>query len=233
MKDYFYQGNLPHWQPPEGNYFITYRLYGSIPKPVIEELKVAYQAALKRVDEEHARDLLKVADKMTPEMKAKLASILEKKQYGEQKRYFKQFDDFLDSRLLNEPHWLKDPAIAQFEAANIQHYAGRYFKLYAYCIMANHVHLLIKLNPGAPMLWKVLQDMKKYSGRKINQLLGRKGQFWEDESYDHLVRDGEFDRILWYILNNPVKAGLVSSWEQYPFTYIAPDASPNPILTGL
>lgn len=173
MKDFFYRGNLPHWQPPEGTFFITYRLYGSIPKPVIEELKAAYQAALEKVEAEHAIDVLKVAKNMTPDLKAKLTNILEKKQYQEKKRYFKQFDDFLDSRLLNEPHWLKQPDIARFELMNIQHYAARYFKLYACCIMANHVHLLIKMNAGAPMLWKVLQDMKKYSGRHLNRILGR------------------------------------------------------------
>lgn len=177
MRNFFYQANLPHWQPLEGTFFITYRLYGSIPKPVMEELKFAYEVAKEKVEEEHALEVLKVADQMTSEMKAKLVGVLEKKRYDEHKRSFKKFDDFLDSRLLNEPHWLKQPGIAEFEAANIQHYAERYFQLHAFCIMANHVHLLLKMNPGAPVLWKVLQDMKKYSGRQINRLLGRQGKF--------------------------------------------------------
>lgn len=185
-------------------------------------------AALEKTEKEHAEDFLKVADNMTPEMKTKLADILEQKRYLEHKRYFKKFDDFLDSRQLNEPHWLKQPDIARFELENIKHYAERYFELYACCIMSNHVHLLIKMKPGAPILWKVLQDMKKYSGRQINKKLGRKGKFWEDESYDHLVRPGEFDRIYWYILNNPVKAKLVKEWQEYPFLYCYADVPPNP-----
>ncbi|MCF8246787.1 MAG: transposase [Saprospiraceae bacterium] len=229
MKDFFYRGNLPHWQPPEGTFFITYRLYGSIPKPVIEVLKAEYQSALRRLDTEHAISLATFKGELTQDVKATLNAVLEKKQYEEQKRNFKKFDDFLDSRILNEPHWLKAADIAQFEMENIRHYAERYFDLYAVCIMSNHVHLLMKPNPDAPILWKVLQDMKKYSGRKINQMLGRHGKFWEDESYDHLVRDGEFDRILWYILNNPVKAGLVETWERYPFTFCQPGlVAPNP-----
>lgn len=225
MRDYFYKRKLPHWQPPEGTFFITDRLYGSIPKPVIERLKSEYQAALHELEQEHSASLDLVARSMSIETRQTLEGVLHRKQYDAAKRHFQRFDDFLDSNL-NEPHWLKDPALAKFNLENYHHYAGRYFTLWACCIMANHVHLLITLNPGAPILWKVMQDMKKYSGRKCNGLLGRSGSFWESESYDHLVREyspGEFERILWYILNNPVKAGLVQAWQDWPFSYCHPD----------
>jgi putative DNA methylase len=51
-------------------------------------------------------------------------------------------------------------------------------------------------------------------------MLVRNGAFWHNESYDHVVRDeGEFERVLLYIRNNPVKAGLVSEGGLWPFTY--------------
>ena len=53
-----------------------------------------------------------------------------------------------------------------------------------------------------------------------NQILGLTGQaFWQEESYDHWVRDGkEFDRLRAYIEKNPVKAGLVKAPEHYPWS---------------
>lgn len=224
MKNYIYHRKLPHWQPPEGTFFITDRLYGSVPKPVIERLKSEHQQALQLLDIDHKSSLEAVAKGLSKETKQTLEGILHRKRYDESKRHFQRFDTFLDSNL-NEPHYLKDPSIAQLNLDNYHHYAGRYFTLWACCIMSNHVHLLLTLKPEAPILWKVMQDMKKYSGRKCNQLLGLSGQFWEAESYDHLVREkaGEFERILWYILNNPVKAGLAKDWRDWPFTYCHPN----------
>ena len=80
--------------------------------------------------------------------------------------------------------------------------------------MANHVHaVLLPLVPPA----KLLQSIKGFSARAANKLLGRTGEpFWENESYDHWVRDGaEFARIVRYIENNPVRAGLASRPEEY------------------
>jgi REP element-mobilizing transposase RayT len=72
--------------------------------------------------------------------------------------------------------------------------------------MANHVHLLI-----CPLweLAKITQGIKGFTAHEINRLRGTSGTFWQDESYDHWVRDEEeLPRIIAYIENNPVKAGL-------------------------
>ena len=62
---------------------------------------------------------------------------------------------------------------------------------------------------------------KGATARKINLSLGRKGRFWHDEYYDHFIRDyKEFYNIAWYILNNPVKANLVSELKSWKFTWI-------------
>ncbi len=55
---------------------------------------------------------------------------------------------------------------------------------------------------------------------KANKILNRKGAFWQHESYDHVVRDGnELERIINYVLHNPVRAGLVSSRDQWKWSY--------------
>jgi len=222
-KHFYYGSKLPHWQPPEGTFFITYRLYGSIPKTIIQQIKEEYQVAL--LDASQAKLPEGETENLLPEeVKIILERIRKKKEYEAGKRYFARFDDFLDSNL-NEPHWLRQPQIARLNVDNFHFYSEKYFQLWAYTIMSNHVHLLLTLRPVAPILWKVLQDMKKYTGLHSNRLLGRSGPFWEEESYDHWVREpeGEFDRIAAYILNNSVKAGLVAKWQDHPWTYCHPD----------
>lgn len=88
--------------------------------------------------------------------------------------------------------------------------------------MPNHVHLVVSLAYNAPLLVETLQRIKGYTALQANKLLGRTGQFWQRETYDHIVRSGEeMQRIIAYVLNNPVKAGLVDTWEQWPHTYWA------------
>ncbi len=114
------------------------------------------------------------------------------------------------------PMFLKDPAVA---AAVVETFimAGSKWDLYelsAWVLMGNHVHIL--LQPHKP-LREVTRAVKNTSAREANLILGRTGRpFWQDESYDHWVRDGkEFDRIKQYIEWNPVKAGLVEQPEQW------------------
>jgi putative transposase len=79
------------------------------------------------------------------------------------------------------------------------------------------VHLLLTPHVVATR-W--LGPLKGFTSYEANRVLGRTGQpFWQDESYDHLVRsDTEFDRIRGYIEGNPVKAGLVAAPEDWPWS---------------
>ena len=170
--NHFYRGDLPHWQPPEGTFFITYRLYGSVPVPVIEQLKTAHFAALQEIERAPFKKTgVELAD-LAPDVRNTWMAIMDKKRYEEGNRHFKRLDDFLDANL-NEPHWLKQPEIARLVAESIHYGTDKHYKLWAFCIMSNHVHILLTMLPGAPMLWKVLQDSKKYTGRQANGLLGR------------------------------------------------------------
>jgi len=101
--------------------------------------------------------------------------------------------------------------------------------------MPNHVHLLIRntrstqdssqqrISAKYPVAnW--LRLLKGSTAHKCNQALKQSGAFWQHESYDHVVRNGEeLGRIIHYILNNPVKAGLVKDWKDWAFTYINPE----------
>ena len=80
--------------------------------------------------------------------------------------------------------------------------------------MANHVHALVTPQVVATR-W--LGPLKGFTAHEANRILGRRGQpFWQDESYDHLVRSqAEFERIRRYIEQNPVMAGLVAQAEEF------------------
>jgi REP element-mobilizing transposase RayT len=71
-----------------------------------------------------------------------------------------------------------------------------------------------------PTLGVIMKSLKGYTAHEANRLLGRKGEFWEAESYDHFVRDDtELARIINYVLNNPVKAGLVKDWRDWKWNW--------------
>lgn len=89
--------------------------------------------------------------------------------------------------------------------------------------MANHVHLVVQLPENAAFsAARMMQRLKGRTAMAANKLLGRQGQaFWQHESYDHVVRSGEEQaRVVAYAVNNPVKAGLVEDWTQWPYTYL-------------
>ena len=129
--------------------------------------------------------------------------------YAAQKRLFAASDAHLDNNP-NEPYWLKEKPIAEIVIEAIHHRDEKQYTLHGFTIMPNHVHMVMTLLPGAPVLFKIMQDFKKFTGLHCNRYLGRVGPFWEDEYYDHIVRsEVEFYRILNYIMRNPVKAKFV------------------------
>ena len=120
------------------------------------------------------------------------------------------------------PTWLKDARLAQIVADSLFYGAEqlRLYRLSAYVVMSNHVHILIW--PTA-LLYRITKSIKGYTAHECNKLLDRAGKkFWQDESFDHSVRnEDEFYRIKRYIERNPVKAGLVESPGEWPWSSAA------------
>jgi putative transposase len=118
----------------------------------------------------------------------------------------------------NGSRYLAMPAIARVVMDAIVAGEGRFhgYELHSFVIMPNHVHLLVTPNVVATS-W--LGPLKGFTAREANKILSRNGHFWQDESYDHLVRSAEeFQRIQRYIENNPVKAGLAAKAEEFPWS---------------
>jgi putative DNA methylase len=109
-----------------------------------------------------------------------------------------------------------------------------HYELRACVVMGNHVHALL-LPKVAPA--HLLGALKGCSAREANRALGMTGRpFWQAESYDHWVRDErEFDKIVGYIEDNPVKAGFVARPEDYVWSSAAKPAArdgKSPVAAG-
>lgn len=200
-----YRRHLPHFQPPGATLFITFRLADSLPVEVerllFEDLR-RKEAVIGQIpdlgERSHQMDLV-------------------------HRIFFGRFDFALDTSQ-SSPSFLREQPVAELVADSLHYRDGKVFTLDAFCIMPNHVHLVCKSLPKGEndyhSLSSILHSLKLYTARRANQLLGRTGQFWQHESYDHVVRDeGEWRRILLYVINNPTKASLVDCWKDWKYTY--------------
>jgi putative transposase len=127
-------------------------------------------------------------------------------------------DRFLDEARTG-PLSLRIPEIASLVVEAIRHrtHELKQFELHAYVVTPDHVHLLI--TPTVPV-FRLTHSLKRFTAREANRVLGLTGDpFWQDESYDRVVRDGaELQRIRRYIECNPVRGGLATSPEESPWS---------------
>ncbi len=136
---------------------------------------------------------------------------------GEPGKQFLNADRMLDAASCG-PLWLNDPEIAGFVTRTIHRgeELGQYV-LKSYVVMPNHVHVLLE---PIISLSRLTNGIKGVSARNANLKLGRTGKpFWQDESFDHWIRDpGQYARTMAYIENNPVKARLCAKPEDWPWS---------------
>ena len=120
-----------------------------------------------------------------------------------------------------------NPTAAAIVQNTILYHDRKKYDLLSSCIMPNHVHILIEpreKNGDLFSLGEITHSIKSYSALRVNQALKRSASLWEIESYDHYCRSEEsVIRILRYILDNPVKAKLVESWQEWEWTYCRED----------
>lgn len=190
----FHRRNLPHLHPSEGIFFITYRLVDSMPKEIIEALSNEYK-------------------------NGKEGILIQPNKNS----YFVAFDEYMD-KYQSDKNYLATPQIAEINKKAIHHYDEKYYTLISYCIMSNHIHLVIKLTDNAPDLSQIMHSIKRFTAKESNIILNRKGAFWMRESYDHLIRNSnELRNIVNYVINNPVKGGLTDNWKNWPHTFVRLD----------
>ena len=142
---------------------------------------------------------------------------------------FARADDWLDHDPANRA--LEDERLARIVVDSMFHFAGVRYDLLAFVVMPSHIHWLFQ--PAQPWVatldkpiptprQRIMKSLKTWTSGRCNELLGVRGTFWQQESYDHWVRDiEELERIILYIEANPVTAGLVNSPEKWFFSSAA------------
>jgi REP element-mobilizing transposase RayT len=112
---------------------------------------------------------------------------------------------------------LSDPEAAQVTEDALLHGDGVRYRLLAWVIMPNHVHVLVEEREGWPLA-RLVQTWKGYTGRRINALTGRRGAVWQPDYYDRFIRDTDHLRnAVQYVHYNPVRAGLVQEPADWRF----------------
>ncbi len=123
---------------------------------------------------------------------------------------------------------LRNPQIAELVQDALLHFDGERYRLIAWCIMPNHVHVLIETLHGYP-LGDVVHSWKSFSAKEANKLLGRSGPFWMEDYHDRFIRDANhLANVTGYIHQNPVKAGLVAAAGDWAFSSLGARASSPP-----
>lgn len=232
----YYKRNLPHYQPDDYTFFITFRLYGTLPAEAVENFK-------------------KIKRKRLEIISGHINTRVRSEKYEEFKwEYFEMFDDYINN-CNSGVHWLKQKEVADIVKKAIHYRDKKEYDLIVYTIMPNHVHMVFtpiverdlsrsqeladcsersdsdinvdlhSRNKTSSALQfpvtNILRKLKGSTSRACNLILHRTGPFWQHESYDHVIRNAdELRRIVEYVLNNPVKAGLADTPEEWEYNYV-------------
>lgn len=115
----------------------------------------------------------------------------------------------------------RDEALARVVCENVEFYSTKLgYRLYGYCLMPDHLHVLLSpTTPGKPIrLW--LREFKSFTTNRFQKIAGRR-VLWQRSAHDHVCRDGETaENVLTYIVNNPVRNGLIEHWRNWPWTKV-------------
>ena len=114
--------------------------------------------------------------------------------------------------------WLRDQRLGKLVEQALLHFDGERYRILAWCVMPNHVHVLFETMIGFPMD-ELLHSWKSYTANEANKIIGRKGEFWQREYCDRYIRNAEhFTQAIRYIDGNAALAGLVKYPWEWPFT---------------
>ncbi len=189
------QGTLPHWYQPGVTYFVTFRTEDSVPQSLLRSWHRRRDDWLQRHGIDSREKGWKRRLRASPDIEREYNTM-----------FTRPFMAYLDRG--HGACVLRNMAIAQMVAGAMRHFDGERYHLGDFVVMPNHVHVLVCLL-GTTEIETQCTSWKKYSAGEINRALGRCGRFWQEESFDHLVRSPEqFEYLQRYIAVNPERARL-------------------------
>jgi putative transposase len=239
MKEH-YRHRLPHFQQPGQAYFITWNLKGALPRKALErhskDLNCLRSKILleQRINSDNSYEVnnpgkfhaeflfddLIISHDCSP-----VLSELKMRYYVLRKKYMKAYDNILHANL-NPSVNLYKPENLKILKDTLQYWAENKIQNYAFCIMPNHVHWVLRLNKkdvvgNIVLLPEILYSVKRYSATQINKAESRNGSLWQAESFETTIRnDRHLYNAIEYTLNNPVSAGLIKDREKWDGNYL-------------
>ena len=183
-----------HWSQLGAIVFITFRTADSIPKDV-----------LMRWENEKADWLQRNGCGSSAHWSKIVPTLDSKLQHRFKQTFNRHREDYLDT--CHGECVLQRRELAQIVYDSFMHFDGDRYQMGDFIIMPNHVHLLCALGPTD--LVAQCDSWLHYTARQINLVLGRKGKFWQQEPFDHLVRNpDQYEYLRSYIAKNGTKANL-------------------------
>jgi putative transposase len=187
---------LPHWSQAGTICFITWRTWDSIPEAVLHTWLGERAAWLRHHGiDPSADDWQTRLQQLKPELLSAFKLYVSDR-----------WNDHLDA--CHGACVLRRPVFSKEVADSLRHFDGDRYDLTDFIVMPNHVHVLVAFPDEASML-RQCESWKHFTATRINRALKRRGRFWQQDGFDHLVRSTEqFDYLRRYIADNPSRAKL-------------------------
>ncbi len=191
-----YERRLPHWAQAGTICFITWRTWDSIPQLVLQQW----------LDERNRWLARHGINAETDDWKRKLGLLDPRQRKLFHRRLANRWHEHLDA--CHGACVLRQPELANIVAQSLHEFDGDRYELTDFIIMPNHIHLLAAFPDEEGML-EQCESWKHFTAAEINEKLDKKGRFWQQDDFDHLVRSLEqFEYYRRYIRDNPRRAGL-------------------------
>ena len=191
--------HLPHWRIPGATYAVTFRLKDSLTESAQKDFHQQREILTERLHDLLSKKESRSILESLIAIRAEIAGLQE---------------TMLESAL-NQCHGachLKRVEFAKIVMDALKFFDGSRYELFAWSVMPNHVHAVLRPADGHD-LEKILHSWKSFTAKKANEMLGQTGSFWQEEDYDHVIRDGEdFEHQIRYVLNNPLKGNAARDW---------------------
>jgi REP element-mobilizing transposase RayT len=187
---------LPHWSQPGAVAFITWRTLDSMPAAVVQQWITDRDRWLMAHAIDPARRNWR--EKLYQLDRCLVGAFLE----TFRNRWHDALDDCHGSCVL------RTPELADIVADSLRHFDGNHYLMLDFVVMPNHVHLLAAF-PDEDAMLAQCESWKHYTATQINKRLKQRGRFWQQDGFDHLVRnEDQLAHLRRYIADNPQKARL-------------------------
>ena len=190
------QRALPHWAQTGTLVFVTFRTADSMPTAVVQKWHDERDLWLRQHHIDPSQD----------DWRLRIGKLEPSKQQEFQRRFSSQWHDQLDQ--CHGECALRDAKLAKIVADSLLYFDDERYELTDFVVMPNHVHLMGAFTSSAGMLTQC-ESWKHFTATRINAVLNRRGRFWQQDGFDHLIRsDRQFEYYREYIALNPAKAKL-------------------------